>query len=173
MFYNLENDFNSNNGCDTCETVPMQQSPMMQQPTNPYVVNNGNMMQPPQTPTVPVVQLPPTTTQQMPATPEVSLDAAAQENAIQYTNEPVMTAPDFTNIVEGFGGGPYTVQQMQRKLLLAVLVIVSALAINECLKFYLNRGVQTCEGTSYHYLTYAVIALCVLVIANRMTRHMM
>jgi hypothetical protein len=173
MFYNLESDYG--NGCDTCETVPQQ--PMMtgQQPFNPYAMNNNQQQhQPPQTPTVPVVQTPPQQPQQVVVQQDgqkVAMDSAAHQAATQYTNEPVTEAPDFMNTVEGFESmGMWT---DKRKMVVCVFVILTALAINECMKYYLNKGVQACEGTSYHYLSYAILAVLAVVVASHFTRHVM
>lgn len=184
MFYNLESDYG--NGCDTCDTVPQTMTqPQMtcgplnnvqvnagQQPFNPYAMNGGQ--QPPQTPTVPVVQTPPQQPQQVAVQPDgqkVAMDSAAHQAATQYTNEPVTEAPDFMNTVEGFESmGMWT---DKRKMVVGVFVILTALAINECMKYYLNKGVQACEGTSYHYLSYAILAVFTIVVVSHFTRRVM
>jgi hypothetical protein len=172
MYYNLESDFG--NGCDTCETVPQQ--PMMsgQQPFNPYVVNT-NQPAVPQTPTVPVVQMPPAQQPQQVTVQQngqkVAMDSAAHQAATQYNNEPVVEAPDFVNTVEGFEN--MGLMTDKRKMVVCVFVILTALAINECMKYYLNKGVQACEGTSYHYLSYALLTVFVSVVVFKFTRTMM
>lgn len=168
MFYNLESDFG--NGCNTCDTVPQQ--PMMgqgQQPFNPYAVNTSQ----PAVPSVPVVQAPPQAPQQVVVQQNgqtVSMDSAAHQAATQYNNEPVVEAPDFMNTVEGFES--MGIMTDKRKMVVSVFVILTALALNECMKYYLNKGVQACEGTSYHYLSYAILAVLVVVIVYHLTRNM-
>lgn len=183
MFYNLESDYG--NGCDTCDTVPQTMVPSQmscgpltnvqvnqgQQPFNPYALNGAQ--QPPQTPTVPVVQTPPTAPQQVAVQQngqKVAMDSAAHQAATQYTNDPVVEAPDFTNTIEGFESmGMWT---DKRKMVVCVFVILTALAINECMKYYLNKGVQSCEGTSYHYLSYAILAVLVVIVVVHFSRKM-
>jgi hypothetical protein len=171
MFYNLESDFG--NGCNTCDTVPQQ--PMMgtgQQPFNPYAVNT-NQPAVPQPPAVPVVQTPPQQPQQVVVQQNgqtASMDSAAHQAATQYNNEPVVEAPDFVNTVEGFES--MGLMTDKRKMVLCVFVILTALALNECMKYYLNKGVQACEGTSYHYLSYAFLAVLVVLVVYHLSRNM-
>jgi hypothetical protein len=171
MYYNLESDFG--NGCNTCETVPQQ--PMMgmqgQQPFNPYAVNTSQPNVPPQTPSVPVMQQAPQQIAVQQDGQKVAMDSAAHQAATQYNNEPVLEAPDFVNTVEGFEN--MGLMTDKRKMVLGVFVILVALALNECMKYYLNKGVQSCEGTSYHYLSYAVLAVFAAVLVYHFTRRMM
>jgi hypothetical protein len=185
MFYNLESDFS--NGCNTCETVPQTTNPNQmnngfnnnmqvnqgQQPFNPYALN-GQQSSAPQVPTIPVVQNIPTQQQVVVQQngQKVLLDSAAHQAATQYVNEPATNAPDFVNYVEGFGDGLMTESQFTRKMIIAVFIVITALAVNECMKYYLNKGVQSCEGTSYHYLSYSILAVLVVVVIVRMTRNM-
>lgn len=186
MFYSLESDFG--NGCDSCGPVPpsMPQPPMMdgscgplqnvqvnagQQPFNPYA-NSGV----PQTPTVPFVQQPPAVPQQVAVTPNgqtQSMDSSAQQAATHYLNNPVVEAPDFMNTVEGFDNLLYPEGYLKRMVLLMVFGVIVALSVNECAKFYLNRAVQASEGSSYHYLSYALIAVVVVVVVFAGSRRMM
>jgi len=184
MFYNLESDFG--NGCDSCGPVPPSQPTMMnescgplqnvqvnagQQPFNPYA-NSGV----PQTPTVPVVQQAPTAPQQVTVAPNgqtQSMDSAAHQAATQYNNTPVMEAPDFMNTIEGFNSFLYPEGYLKRMVLLMVFGVIVALSVNECVKFYLNRAVQAAEGTSYHYLSYAIIAVVLVVVVFSGSRRMM
>jgi hypothetical protein len=170
MYYNLDSDFG--NGCNTCETVPQQQPMQGQQPFNPYAVNT-NQPSVPQTPSVPVMQQAPSAPQQVVVQQDgqkVSMDSAAHQAATQYNNEPVLTAPDFVNTVEGFENMGLITDK--RKMILFVFVILTALSLNECMKYYLNKGVQSCEGTSYHYLSYAILTVLVVVIVYHLTRNM-
>lgn len=175
MFYNLENDLG--NGCDTCDTVPQNMMPPAmnngscgpltnvqvnagQQPFNPYAVN------PAQPPVQVAPQAPPQQVVNVDTGAATNMDASAQQVAVQYNNEPVMVAPDFVNTVEGFRD-PSLRGDVGKMLTLTVLTIVAALAINECMKYYLNKGIQSTEGTSYHYLAYVVVAIVLVVITTR------
>ena len=74
---------------------------------------------------------------------------------------PPTVATDATNVVEGFTN---LVGTNLKTVLLFVLIVLTALAVNECSKYYLNKAIQNCDGDSYHYLIYGVAALLVLVV---------
>ena len=170
MYYNLENDFG--NGCDVCEEVQepqYTQQPMMQQQPNMgdggYTtghVNNLPQVSPPvnnkprqQQHAIQPPQQPPNNQ----GNQNVN-NTAAMEAALNYNNNPVQEAPNFdtNNMIEGFNnnGGK---RRKQAKMLLALLVIVCALGINECVKYYLNRMIQSHDGDNMYYLIYVVVVL--------------
>ena len=171
MFYNLESDFG--NGCNTCEEVPqmlMQQQPQMSYGTQPQTQFTGQQMHNPyamQAPQQPNVA--PQMVQQAPQKVVVQhgegqdLDTATRQAAL-YVNNPPTVATDATNVVEGFGVFDNLVAPNLKTVLLFVLIVLSALAVNECSKYYLNKAIQNCDGDSYHYLVYGVVALFLLVV---------
>lgn len=46
---------------------------------------------------------------------------------------------------------------------LLALVIMTCLALNETAKYYINRGIQMCEGKQYYYLAYGLTMLAIAV----------
>lgn len=175
MFYNLESDFG--NGCNTCEEVPqmqmMQQPQMSCGPLQNIQVNDGQQMHNPYAMTVQQPNVAPQVVQQPPQKVVVQqsngqdLDSAAHQAAL-YVNNPPTQATDATNVVEGFGVFDNLVAPNLRTLLIFVFVVLTALAVNECMKYYLNKALQTCEGQSYHYLVYAILALLCLVVLYKL-----
>lgn len=54
---------------------------------------------------------------------------------------------------------------------LLALVIMTCLALNETAKYYINRGIQMCEGKQYYYLAYGMVMLVLAVAVFVMFRH--
>lgn len=174
MYYNLENDFA--NGCDVCEEVqePQYNQPMMNQPPNMgdggYTtghVNNLPQVSPPVN-NKPiqqqhVIQPPQQTPSNQSNQGNQSVNnTSAMDAALNYNNNPVQQAPNFdtNNLVESFTNNSNK-KRKQGKMLLALLVIVSALAINECAKYYLNQLIQSRDGDNMYYLIYVFVVLSV------------
>jgi hypothetical protein len=66
------------------------------------------------------------------------------------------------NNSEGFTDGMYGSGGMRdKKWIILGLVIFSALASNECCKYFLNKSLQLNDGSPMYYLAYAVVAILV------------
>jgi hypothetical protein len=65
--------------------------------------------------------------------------------------------------VEGFSDGTYGSGGMMndKKWIILGLVVFSALASNECCKYFLNKSLQLNDGSPMYYLAYAVVAILV------------
>jgi len=67
------------------------------------------------------------------------------------------------NSVEGFSDGTTTgsgsSMMNDKKWIILGLVVFSALASNECCKYFLNKSLQLNDGSPMYYLAYAVVAV--------------
>ena len=76
------------------------------------------------------------------------------------------------NKVEGFSGsmdgsGSNSGGMMNdKKWIVLGLVVLSALASNECCKYFLNKSLQLNDGSPMYYLAYAVVAVLLTFAAN-------
>lgn len=61
--------------------------------------------------------------------------------------------------VEGFSDGTGSGMMNDKKWIVLGLVIFSALASNECCKYFLNKSLQLNDGSPMYYLAYAVVAV--------------
>ena len=70
-------------------------------------------------------------------------------------------ASNSNNKVEGFSDGTGTSGWMQdsRKWVVLGLVIFSALAANECCKYFLNKSLQLNDGSPLYYVGYVAVAV--------------
>jgi hypothetical protein len=55
----------------------------------------------------------------------------------------------------------------ENKWIILGLVIFSALASNECCKYFLNKSLQLNDGSPMYYLAYAVVAVLLTFAAYR------
>jgi len=64
---------------------------------------------------------------------------------------------------EGFSDGTHGSGSMMndKKWIILGLVVFSALASNECCKYFLNKSLQLNDGSPMYYLAYAVVAILV------------
>ena len=78
---------------------------------------------------------------------------------------PAMVMVPATNKHEGFTDGMYdsngSGMMNDKKWIILGLVIFSALASNECCKYFLNKSLQLNDGSPMYYLAYAVVAILV------------
>ena len=51
-------------------------------------------------------------------------------------------------------------------------VVLLALAVNECSKYYINRAIQTSEGQPHYYLGYAAVVVCLVVAIHYLSKKM-
>ena len=72
-----------------------------------------------------------------------------------------------SNTVEGFSDGSSSGgMSNDKKWIVLGLVIFSALASNECCKYFLNKSLQLNDGSPMYYLAYAVVAVLLTLAAN-------
>lgn len=64
-----------------------------------------------------------------------------------------------TTKVEGFSDGNSGWMQDSRKWVILGLVIFSALAANECCKYFLNKSLQLNDGSPLYYVGYVAVAV--------------
>ena len=75
------------------------------------------------------------------------------------------------NNVEGFSDGSGSSSggsgmMNDKKWIVLGLVVFSALASNECCKYFLNKSLQLNDGSPMYYLAYAVVAVLLTLAAN-------
>jgi len=68
---------------------------------------------------------------------------------------------------EGFTDGTGSSMMNDNKWIVLGLVIFSALASNECCKYFLNKSLQLNDGSPMYYLAYAVVAVLLTFAAYR------
>lgn len=144
------------NGCDTCATVDntgytnvvQNQSNQVQQPAGMYgAVQMGSQ---------PVVQQ-----------PSVQHQVAAQQQAVQQV---VQQAQPEKKVVEAMNNkmtgtttqnGPSLSLNIPSSMFLLNfgLVILAALACNECFRYFINKAIQLDDGTPMYFVGYAVLAV--------------
>jgi hypothetical protein len=102
--------------------------------------------------------------------PNVQVQQQQQKPAKQVTAPgPAMVMVPATNTNtnnnEGFTDGMYgsyrSGMMNDKKWIILGLVIFSALASNECCKYFLNKSLQLNDGSPMYYLAYAVVAILV------------
>jgi hypothetical protein len=69
-----------------------------------------------------------------------------------------------SNVIEGFGnmggmGGMMDSMSCDKKWIILGLVVFSALASNECCKYFLNKSLQMNDGSPMYYFAYAGVAV--------------
>ena len=71
--------------------------------------------------------------------------------------------------VEGFTDGHYDSFSMSndKKWIVLGLVGFSALSLNECCKYFINKSIQLNDGSPMYYLAYAVVAILLTIAANK------
>lgn len=113
---------------------------------------------------------------------------APQNNAPQVVAKPVVVVPPqnnkpvvANNVVnnatkEGFvvaNNNQVQVNIPGRMVLMNIgAVVLLALAVNECSKYYINRAIQTSEGQPHYYLGYAAVVVCLVVAVHYLSKKM-
>lgn len=112
------------------------------------------------TPTQAMVMVPATTTTTTNAAGQIVKQVAAPGPVavvVPAANTAVGSSTGAANNkVEGFTDGSY--QMDPRKWIILGLVIFSALALNECCKYFLNKSLQLNDGSPLYYVAYAGVA---------------
>ena len=68
---------------------------------------------------------------------------------------------------EGFTDGTDTLMSNEKKWIVLGLVIFSALSLNECCKYFLNKSLQLNDGSPMYYVAYAGVAILLTMAANK------
>jgi hypothetical protein len=102
--------------------------------------------------------------------PNVQVQQQKQVKQIAGTAGPAMVMVP-ANTVEGFSDGTNSKSggggmMNDKKWIVLGLVIFSALASNECCKYFLNKSLQLNDGSPMYYLAYAVVAVLLTLAAN-------
>ena len=73
----------------------------------------------------------------------------------------MVSANNNSNSIEGFADSNSSMNSFidYKKWIILGLVIFSALASNECCKYFLNKSLQLNDGSPMYYLAYAVVAI--------------
>lgn len=91
--------------------------------------------------------------------PNVQVQQQKPAKQISGTAGPAMVMVP-ANTVEGFSSGSETNNMMNdKKWIVLGFVVFSALASNECCKYFLNKSLQLNDGSPMYYLAYAIVAV--------------
>ena len=88
------------------------------------------------------------------------------KQVVTTTTTTPSTAPSISNKVEGFTDGSSDMSNDKKWIVLG-LVIFSALALNECCKYFLNKSLQLNDGSPMYYVAYAAVAVLLTMAANK------
>jgi hypothetical protein len=70
--------------------------------------------------------------------------------------------------VEGFTDGSSMMGMGNDKNWIVLgLVIFSAMALNECCKYFLNKSLQLNDGSPMYYVAYVIVAILLSMAANK------
>ena len=124
--------------------------------------SNGSTMGAPQQPTQPkqvVKQVVTTTTTAQPASTPVKINNSNNANNANNSNN--------SNNIEGFNNMNDTIMSNDKKWIVLGLVIFTALASNECCKYFLNKSLQLNDGSPMYYIAYVGVAILLTMAANK------
>ena len=104
--------------------------------------------------------------QQAPAQPKV-----VKQVVTTTTTTPVAPVVPVANTyakMEGFtDGSSSSMMSNDKKWIVLGLVIFSAMALNECCKYFLNKSLQLNDGSPMYYVAYAGMAILLTMAANK------
>ena len=124
--------------------------------------SNGSTMGATQQPTQPkqvVKQVVTTTTTAQPASTAVKINNSNNANNANNSNN--------ANNIEGFNNMNDTIMSNDKKWIVLGLVIFTALASNECCKYFLNKSLQLNDGSPMYYIAYVGVAILLTMAANK------
>ena len=102
----------------------------------------------------------------MPATSSTQPKVVKQ--VVTTTTTTPSSAPAATHKVEGFtDGSSDSLMSNDKKWIVLGLVIFSALSLNECCKYFLNKSLQLNDGSPMYYVAYAAVAILLTMAANK------
>ena len=73
----------------------------------------------------------------------------------------------FTNSSGSSEYGRGTMMNPEKKWIVLGLVIFSALSLNECFKYFINKSLQLNDGSPMYYIAYTVVAILLTIAANK------
>ena len=123
--------------------------------------SNGSTMGASQQPTQPkqVVKQVVTTTTSQPVSTPVKINNSNNANNANNSNN--------ANNIEGFNNMNDTFMSNDKKWIVLGLVIFTALASNECCKYFLNKSLQLNDGSPMYYIAYVGVAILLTMAANK------
>ena len=81
---------------------------------------------------------------------------------------PVVPAHNTYPKIEGFSdGSSSSMMSNDKNWIVLGLVIFSAMALNECCKYFLNKSLQLNDGSPMYYVAYVVVAILLAMAANK------
>ena len=90
------------------------------------------------------------------------------KQVVTTTTTTPSAAPTATHKVEGFtDGSSDSLMSNDKKWIVLGLVIFSALSLNECCKYFLNKSLQLNDGSPMYYVAYAGVAILLTMAANK------
>jgi len=102
--------------------------------------------------------------------------AAAQPKVVKQVVTTTTTTPVPPQVpahntypkVEGFSdGSSSSMMGNDKNWIVLGLVIFSAMALNECCKYFLNKSLQLNDGSPMYYVAYVVVAILLAMAANK------
>lgn len=148
------------NGCDSCETVnTMLPSNLQMDPNTNMVSNmvmpsyNNQYKQNMQQQNMIMVPTTPMSSNSPQAMKQLNNNAVAV--VVPNTNVTI-PSPTPSKVIEGFTD---TVFQNNKMWIVLGLVIFSALAANECCKYFLNKSLQLNDGNPLYYVAYVGVII--------------
>jgi len=117
--------------------------------------SSGSTMGAPQTTQMQQMVMVPVTTQQQQAMKQV----AAPGSVAVVVPAPNSAPATASTKVEGFTDGSGMMSQNSKMWVVLGLVIFSALAANECCKYFLNKSLQLNDGSPLYYVAYVAVAV--------------
>jgi hypothetical protein len=117
--------------------------------------STGSTMGAPQTTQMQQMVMVPATTQQQQAMKQVAVPGSVAV-VVPAPNSAPATA---STKVEGFTDGSGMMSHNSKMWVVLGLVIFSALAANECCKYFLNKSLQLNDGSPLYYVAYVAVAV--------------
>ena len=136
------------NGCDSCATVGAP-------PAQNYNGNTNGLMS-----TVPVSGAVNVPVAQAPQVVQQQPQVVQQSTTVQPKVEPKQVVQSMNSKVNGFSNTPQLNVNLPSSMFYLDwgLVVLSALAANECIKYFINKSIQVNDGNPLYFVGYAVLA---------------
>jgi len=109
-------------------------------------------------------------TQQVAVTtmPVTSTQPKVVKQVVTTTTTTPSSPPASIQKVEGFtDGSSDSLMSNDKKWIVLGLVIFSALSLNECCKYFLNKSLQLNDGSPMYYVAYVAVAILLTMAANK------
>lgn len=103
--------------------------------------------------------------QTVPAQPKVVKQVVTTTTTTPVANAPIVKKQ---NKVEGFTDGTTdNLMSNDKNWIVLGLVLFSAMSLNECCKYFLNKSLQLNDGSPFYYVAYVMVAIMLTVAANK------